>query len=134
MDCGLNAADNGAVSCFVVDGKPDQYLFDPNLQLDKILTAIEIKEVKTVTSEIVAPGAAVAKEVGAKAPPKAEVEQVTVIKYKGVEYLLKSKKGSGGLTFEMFAMSDDTFKTPLGEISVNPGTGTFKGSKPEMHF
>ncbi len=134
MDCGLNAADNGAVSCFVVDGKPDQYLFDPNLQLDKILTAIEIKEVKEVKSEIAAPGAAVAKEVGAKAPPKAEVEQVTVIKYKGVEYLLRSKKGSGGLTFEMFAMSDDTFKTPLGEISVNPGTGTFKGSKPEMHF
>ena len=134
MDCGLNAADNGAVSCFVVDGKPDQYLFDPNLQLDKILTAIEIKEVKTAATEIADPGMTVAKEVGAKAPAaqKVEVEQVTVIKYKGVEYLLRSKKGSGGLIFEMFAMSDDTFRTPLGEISVNPGTGTFKGSKPAL--
>jgi hypothetical protein len=132
MDCGLNAADNGAVSCFVVDGKPDQYLFDPNLQLDKILTAIEIKEVKTATTEMASPEAAIAKELGSKAPTtsKVEVEQVTVIKYKGIEYLLKSKKGSGGLTFEMFAMSDDTFRSPLGEIDINPGTGTFKGSKP----
>jgi hypothetical protein len=32
----------------------------------------------------------------------------------------------------MFATTDDRFTRPLGEISINPGTGTFKGSKPEM--
>jgi hypothetical protein len=133
MDCGLNAADNGAVSCFVVDGKPDQYLFDPNLQVDKILTSIELKEVKTAQTEMAAPEVAIAKELGGPAPPsKAEVEQITVIKYKGIEYLLKTKKGSGGLVFEMFGMADDTFRKVLGEIAVNPATGTFKGSKPEL--
>jgi hypothetical protein len=133
MDCGLNAADNGAVSCFVVDGKPDQYLFDPNLQVDKILTSIEIKEVKTVRADMTNPEEAIAKQLGAPAPSsKVEVEQVQVIKYKSIEYLLRTKKGSGGLTFEMFATTDDRFTRPLGEISLNPGTGTFKGSKPEM--
>ena len=130
VDCGLNSGDNGAVSCFVVDGKPDQYLFDPNLQVDKILTSIEIKEVKEVKGDLVAPDAAALKQLGEKAPIKADIEQVTVIKYKGIEYLLRSKKGSGGLVFELFGMADDMFKKVLGEIAINPGTGTFKGSKP----
>lgn len=133
MDCGLNAADNGAVACFEVVGRPDQYLFDPNLQVDKILTSIELKEVKTAKAEMAKPEEAIARELGAPAgPPKAEVEQVQVIKYRGIEYLLRAKKGSGGLTFEMFATTDDRFTRALGEISINPGTGTFKGSKPEM--
>ena len=126
MDCGLNAADNDGVQCFVVDGKPDQYLFDPNLQVDKILTSIEIKEVKE------APEGAIAKELGSRAAPKAQVEQITVMKWKGTEYLLGPKKGSGGLVFELFEMVDDKLTKPLGEISINPGTGTFKGSKPIM--
>jgi hypothetical protein len=131
MDCGLNAADNGAISCFVVDGRPDQYLFDPNLEVDKILTAIELKEVKTTKEEIAKPEAAIAKQLGAPAPSsKVIVEQVQVIKWKGVEYLLQSKKGSGGLVFNMFATTDDRFTKVLGEISINPGTGDFKGSKP----
>jgi hypothetical protein len=134
MDCGLNAADNGAVACFEVDGRPDQYIFDPNLQIDKILTSIEIKEVKTAKAEVAAPEVAIAKQLGAPAPvsSKTVVEQVQVIKWKGVEYLLQSKKGSGGLVFNMFATTDDRFTKVLGEISINPGTGTFKGSKPEF--
>lgn len=133
IDCGLNAADNGAVSCFVVDGKPDQYLFDPNLQVDKILTSIELKEVKTTKAEMAKPEEAIARQLGAPAPvSKVDIEQIQVIKWKGIEYLLRTKKGSGGLTFEMFATTDDRFTKPLGEISINPGTGTFKGSKPEL--
>ena len=131
IDCGLNAADNRAISCFEVDGKPDQYIFDPNLQIDKILSSIELKEIKTIKA--ISPEEALSKELGASTgPPKLDVEQVQVIKYKGIEYLLKIKKGSGGLSFEMFATTDDRFTKSLGEISINPGTGTFKGSKPEM--
>ena len=130
MDCGLNAADNDGVQCFVVDGKPDQYLFDPNLQVDKILTSIEIKEVKEAKKDLAVPEAVIAKELGSASKPKAQVEQITVMKWKGTEYLLGPKKGSGGLVFELFAMADDKLTRPLGEISINPGTGTFKGSKP----
>jgi hypothetical protein len=132
MDCGLNAADNDGVQCFVVDGKPDQYLFDPNLQVDKILTSIEIKEMKEEKRDLAAPEAMLAKELGQKAAPKAQVEQIQVIKWKGVEYLLGPKKGSGGLIFELYGMADDKLTKPLGELTINPGTGTFKGSKPVM--
>jgi hypothetical protein len=130
MDCNLNAADNDGVACFEVDGKPDQYLFDPNLEIDKILTAIEIKEVKEVKRDEVSPEAQIAKELGARPPPKPHVEQIQVLKWKGVQYLISPKKGSGGLLFEMFAMIDDKLTKPLGEIAINPGTGTFKGSAP----
>jgi hypothetical protein len=77
---------------------------------------------------------AVLKELGMAPPPvtKADKEQVPVIKYKGVEYFLNPKKGSGNLVFELFSKTDDTFKRPLGEIGINPGTGTFKGSVPKI--
>jgi hypothetical protein len=102
------------------------------LQVDKILTSIEIKEVKETKRDLAAPEATIAKELGSRAAPKAQVEQIQVMKWKGVEYLLNPKKGSGGLVFELFAMADDKFTKSLGEISINPGTGTFKGSKPVM--
>jgi hypothetical protein len=134
MDCGLNAADNDAVSCFVVDGKPDQYIFDPNLQVDKILTSIQFKEVKEEQRELEAPQAAIMRELGApKAPPRAQVDQVPVMAFRGVEYLLQPKKGSGGLIFVMFGKGDDTFKKPLGEIPINPATGTLAGSRPKLY-
>jgi hypothetical protein len=134
MDCGLNAADNDGVSCFIVDGKPDQYIFDPDLEVDKIVTAIEFKEVKEAKKDLAEPVSAVLKELGMAPPPvtKADKEQVPVIKYKGVEYFLNPKKGSGNLVFELFSKTDDTFKRPLGEIGINPGTGTFKGSVPKI--
>ena len=133
MDCGLNAADNDAVSCFVVDGHPDQYIFDPNLEVDKILTSIEFKEVKEARAEEAAPVAAIMAKLGAPAPPASrgpKKANVILMGWKGIEYLLMPKAKSGGLTFEMFSKVDDTFKTPLGEISINPATGTFKGAVP----
>ena len=133
MDCGLNSADNDAVSCFVVDGHPDQYIFDPNLEVDKILTSIEFKEVKEARAEEAAPMAAIMAKLGAPAPPAIrgpKKANVIVMAWKGVEYLLMPKAKSGVLTFEMFSKVDDTFRTPLGEITINPATGTFKGSVP----
>jgi hypothetical protein len=134
MDCGLNAADNEAISCFVVDGRPDQYIFDPNLEVDKILTSIEFKEVKQAKVEEAEPAAAIMEQLGAPAaaparrgPPRAKA---MVIEWDGVEYMLVTKPNSGGLTFQMFSRVDDSLKNPLGEISINPATGTFKGSAP----
>jgi hypothetical protein len=131
MDCGLNAADNDGVSCFVVDGRPDQYIFDPNLEIDKILTSIEFKEVKEAKKDVEAPEAAIMRQLGApKAAPKEQVEQIPVLTWKGAEYLLRTKKGSGGLVFDMFRREDDAFRSVIGEIAINPATGTFKGTVP----
>jgi hypothetical protein len=132
VDCGLNAADNGNVRCFMMDGRPDQYMFDPDLQVDKLITSSQLVEEEQVKADVMRPQEVVAKELGERAMPKANMIQVRVIKYKGVEYLLQPKEGTGSLTFEMFDMRDDRFRRPLGEITVNPLTGSFKGSKVVM--
>ncbi len=135
MDCGLNGADNDAVSCFVVDGRPDQYIFDPNLEVDKILTSIEFKEDKQIKKEEAAPAAAataaVMKQLGAPRPPAdTKKAQLVVMEWEGVEYLLYPKPKSGGLIFNLYARSDDTLRNPLGELAVNPATGTLDDSVP----
>lgn len=130
VDCGLNSADNEDVSCFMVEGRPDQYLFDPDLEVDKILTNIELKRVETTKATVTAPETSILKEVGAKARPKADIIQVKVIKFRGVEYYIMDKPGSGGMMKSLYAMSDTEFKRPLGEIPINPADGTLKGSKP----
>ena len=116
----------------MVDGRPDQYMFDPDLQVDKLITNSEFVEVKRVREDSMQPEQVVEREVGQRAPPREDIIKVQAIKYKGVEYLLRAKPGSGGLVFEMFVFKDDKFKNPLGEITINPLTGTFKGSKPVM--
>jgi hypothetical protein len=133
VDCGLNSADNEDVSCFMVEGRPDQYLFDPDLEVDKILTNIELKRVETVKEAVAAPEASILKEVGAKARPKADIIQVKVIKFRGVEYYIIDKPGSGGMMKYLYTMSDTDFKFPLGEIAINPADGTLKGSKPTFY-
>jgi hypothetical protein len=70
-----------------------------------------------------APAAAPAR----RGPPRAKA---MVIEWDGVEYMLVTKPNSGGLTFQMFSRVDDALKNPLGEIAINPATGTFKGSAP----
>ena len=133
VDCGLNAPDNQDVQCFMVDGRPDQYMFDPNLQVDKMITSSQFKEEQRVKADIMDMQQSVAKELGAP-PPSAAADkiQVRVMKYKGVEYLIYPKPESGGLVFQLFARGDDRFRQPLGEVTINPVTGTFKGSKVVM--
>jgi len=87
--------------------------------------------VKQEKKDVETPEAAIMRQLGApKAAPKEQVEQIPVLKWKGVEYLLRAKKGSGGLSFDMFRREDDAYRTVIGEIAINPATGTFKGSAP----
>ena len=109
VDCGLNAADNDGVQCFVVDGRPDQYMFDPNLEVDKILTSMELKEV----------------------PKEAKVEakgmrKITVIRARGEEYMLQEKPNMGGAVMQLFGMRDSEFQKPVGEVAVDPMTGAYR--------
>ena len=117
VDCELNAADNDGVQCFEVSGQYDKYIFDPNLEIDKMLTNIELKEVKEP------------KELSA---PKSK-EKVQVVELKrGIRenFIISPKRGFEGIIFNIHEMSDNTLKTPIGELAINPATGTFKGSVP----
>jgi hypothetical protein len=106
-------------------------MFDPDLEYDKILTSIELKEVERVKKDVTQTEKVVETELGEAAPPKGPPKDVfQVIKYKGAEYYLAPKEGAGGLVFNMFMMADKERKKSVGEIAINPATGTFKGSSP----
>ena len=136
MDCGLNAADNDGVQCFEVLGRPDQYLFDPKLEVDKMLTNIELKEIVREKEEVTETQKVVQKELGDRAPPKPDREVAEVIELRrapGIEkeeFIIFPKKGFGGLVFNIYERRDDRLEKPIGELAKNPATGSFKGSKP----
>ena len=136
MDCGLNAADNGGVQCFEIEGRPDQYLFDPDLVVDKLLTSIEIKEVKREKADIENTTKMTLKLLGEKAPAVSDKEIVSVSELRRApgmpfeEFLLYPKKGSGGMVFNIYERLDDRLEKPIGELQKNPATDDFKGQSP----
>ena len=119
MDCELNAADNGAISCFRIDGRPDQYMFDPVLGDDIISTSMETQEVKTALDEIADPVGQVLKQTS-KVEDTVQTIQVPVIELDGIQYMLRAKPGSGGLEYFLHTTTDTRMRTPVGEIGVDP--------------
>jgi hypothetical protein len=53
VDCKFNVADNEPLQCLAVKGTADQYMFDPDLEQDKITTAAEFGA--ATTREVVEP-------------------------------------------------------------------------------
>ena len=101
VDCSLNSADNNGVRCFIIEGRPDKYIFDPNLGVDKIITSMEFKQQGKVTDS--------------------KKEEVKVFSYKGVNYLSYLKPDSGGLVYLLYSEKDITFTTPLFQIDLSSG-------------
>jgi hypothetical protein len=118
VDCGLNAADNDGIQCFVVDGKPDQYLFDPDLEVDKIITSMEIKETPSMA---IGPSTS-ADSIAAPKESKTSMIQVKIVSIKGTEYMLRPKPDAGDAVLQLFGRSDVDFSKALGEVGVDPIT------------
>uniref|UniRef100_A0A6C0KQW7 Helicase ATP-binding domain-containing protein n=1 Tax=viral metagenome TaxID=1070528 RepID=A0A6C0KQW7_9ZZZZ len=125
VDCELNEADNDGVQCLVIDGKPDQYLFDPDLQVDKLLTSMELKEEKKKPVQ-----SSVAFSSVAAPPPSAKKTSVPVMEWGQERYLLSPKDGSGGLIMNIYHFEDKKLRIPIGTIAVNPLTRDLRGSAP----
>jgi hypothetical protein len=113
------------LSCFELEGRPDQYVFHPDLQTDIIETGIEIREDKQKIQDITNPSAAVDSETKKVAMPRAQTIELPVIKWKGVDYMLSPKDKSGGLIFNLYLVTDNRLRNPVGEISRNPVTDKF---------
>ena len=122
VDCGLNSADNDGVQCFVVEGRADQYLFDPNLEVDKLITNIEMKEVK---SDKVGIQQQVNSATGRASAASSGTIACKVVEIGGKEYMLFPKANSGGFLLEIFSRQDQDFRHPLGEVAVDPITNTY---------
>lgn len=133
VDCNLNAADNAGVQCLNLYGRPDQYIFDPNLEVDKIITSTDFKEeVQPVAPERDDVADRVAKELGTSIRTSSKIVNVPVCTFQGVRYLLQPKPDAGGLAFNMYAMADTDFRNKLGEVGINPATGNFNGAIPKL--
>jgi hypothetical protein len=133
VDCKLNAADNVGVQCLQINGRPDQYIFDPNLEVDKSISGIEFEVVKQPAAEEKDDIAErVAKELGTSIRTSSEIVNVPVCSFQGVRYSLQSKPGAGGLAFNMYRMEDTDFRNKVGEVSINPATGNFNGAVPKL--
>jgi len=122
VDCGLNSADNDGVQCFVVEGRADQYLFDPNLEVDKLITNIEMREVKSERTGI---QQQVNSATGQASAASSSTISCKVVEIGGKEYMLFPKPKSGGFLLEMFSRQDQDFRHPLGEIAIDPITRAY---------
>jgi hypothetical protein len=121
VDCELNAGENDGIQCFRVEGHATQYLFDPNLEVDKIITSIELKEVRGDLQS------RVSRALDVSAPAAASVvERIKVLRIRGTEYLLRLKKDAVTV-FELFGRTDTDFRKPLGEITSDPSLGKYTG-------
>jgi hypothetical protein len=133
VDCGLNSADNLEVSCMVVDGKPDQYIFDPDIEYDTLLTSFELKQNDTSMRNNSRTGKSLEQSLGkhkAMRSQSAIIDRFKVIKYKGIEYFIIPD--ASGLEYTMYLMTDKEHKNPVGTIMTNPATGTLRGSVPTL--
>jgi hypothetical protein len=133
VDCKLNAADNAGIQCLQINGRPDQYIFDPNLQIDKTITGIEFTEDKQpAVAEKDDVAERIAKELGTSIRTSSDIVNVPVCVFGNVRYLLQPKPGAGGLAFNMYLMQDVDFRNKVGEVGINPATGNFNGAVPKL--
>ena len=124
IDCTLNAGENDAVTCVNIDGRPNQYLFDPNLQVDISETPMLFKKATMAPKETTM--SAVEKALGSASlpPPSERTRRVAKIEYKGTLYFIREKKGSGGSIIELFSETDpQANRAPVGEGRMDINTG-----------
>jgi hypothetical protein len=116
------------LSCFEVDGRPDQYMFDPDLATDIINTSIEVTQDKKKVEESLAPATTALKETG-QIERKTQTVEVPVIEWEDQQYMIVEKPGSGGLVYNMYEMTDLRHRKPVGEITTDPVDGSFDEPK-----
>ena len=121
VDCELNAGENDGIQCFRIEGQPTQYLFDPNLEVDKIITSIELKEVRGDLQS------RVSRALDVSAPAAPVVDRIKVLRIRGIEYLLKPAEGTT-TEFILYGRTDTTFiGKKFGTISSDPSLGKYTG-------
>jgi hypothetical protein len=105
VDCLLNQAENEeSITCFVQEGSPSDFLYDPRIPEDISMTE---QEVRTEAAPILESG-------------PAETTRVREIKPKGQEiaYVAVQKDGKEYI----YAKTDILFQKPIGELYVDPET------------
>jgi hypothetical protein len=131
IDCTMNAADNEPdLQCFdITPSKPGQYMFDPDIEVDKQMTAeLEKTRAKTIQS-LAAPAETVARETGmaALAPSAGAPTDVKTpfVMLAGIKYYVRPLAKDPD-TLELFDSTDTKLRKAVGTITKNPATGKYK--------
>lgn len=101
VDCTLNQSENEAVGCFIYDGEPGQFMYDPRLKEDKDKTDRELREEPKARPTLTG---------------KPAVKTLDVIASKGVEYIVQDKGEYKALYF----VKDRLMTKEVGRIVVKP--------------
>jgi hypothetical protein len=128
VDCELNKNDNEPdIKCSTIDGLATQYMFDPDLETDVLLTASQFREQKKVVKEIVAPGAAVAAATGAVSSAVAAAAtgpSYPVFALGAETYIFVPVEGTIN-EYTLYESTDTRLETPIGRVRQNPRTGRY---------
>jgi hypothetical protein len=101
VDCTLNQSENDAVGCFIYDGEPGQFMYDPRLKEDKDKTDRELREEPKAKPTLTG---------------KPAVKTLDVIASKGVQYIVQDK----GDYKALYQYTDTSMTKEVGRIVVKP--------------
>jgi len=101
IDCTLNQSENDAVGCFIYDGEPGQFMYDPRLKEDRDKTDRELKEEP---------------KAGPSLTGQPAVKTLSVISWKGIEYIVQEKDDYKAL----YLAKDRLMTKEVGKIVVKP--------------
>jgi hypothetical protein len=105
VDCTLNQSENDAVGCFILDGEPGQFMYDPRLKEDIDKTNRELKQEPKAKPTLTG-----------QPQPTPAVKTLSVIAYKGVEYIVQDKDDYKAL----YLAKDRLMTKEVGKIVVKP--------------
>jgi hypothetical protein len=108
VDCKFNVADNEPLQCLTVQGTADQYMFDPDLEQDKITTAAEF-------------GAAPVREAAEPTVMAAQAQKIS-IRRDGEKITFIVGEVDESRNAFIYDEKDIARKTPLGTVTKMPGT------------
>jgi hypothetical protein len=141
VDCILNLPENDSIQCFVQEGKIDDFLYDPRIEVDREQTerqtrvekrpllAVATIPLATDQDKKVDQTQQQAQQQAQQAQPKPPSYPVIKLKSTGLEYMRVPKVNSEGKSYDgLFALTDRRLTKELGRIII----GADKKPKVEM--
>jgi hypothetical protein len=126
VDCELNMTDNfsdkSRIACARIEGDSTKYIFDPDLEVDKIMTAQEFKEVRRQPQQsqkvVSKPGQVISKVAQSMRYADNIVKKYKIKKNNRVYILSKSEESDN--IYSIYEETDDTLSHPIGRVEANP--------------
>lgn len=114
IDCTMNLPDNGNIRCFNIYGSSGQYMFDPDLEVDKLLTQTEFVKGR---EEVPIESAVTTQRAG---EDKFQIVEIEVSSGIVDRFIIKKDEHN---KYTLFTMKDTRMQKPVGYIDMDPISG-----------